>query len=118
MDYQSKYLKYKEKYITLKNKLSVIQQGGNANAKPTVFLFKAEWCGHCKQFSPTWDALQQKYKNKYEFVTYDSNKHSKEIKEWQIKSYPTIYYKNGANATEYNGPRDVDSLVTFFEETK
>ena len=36
----------------------------------------------------------------------------------KIESYPTIYYKNGDNATEYSGSRDVDSLVTFFEQTK
>ena len=115
---ETKYLKYKNKYITLKNQLSNVQQGGNPGAKPTVYLFKAEWCGHCNQFKPMWEALQQKYKNKYNFVTYDSNKNGKEIKEWKIESYPTIYYKNGDNATEYSGSRDIDSLVTFFEQTK
>jgi thiol-disulfide isomerase/thioredoxin len=118
MDYQSKYLKYKNKYIDLKNKQSHVQQGGNANSKPTVYLFKAEWCGHCQTFKPTWDGLQEKYRNKYHFITYDSDKNSREIKEWNVGGFPTIYFKNGNNATEYNGPRDVNSLVKFFEEQK
>lgn len=118
MDYQSKYLKYKNKYIALKNSMNHNQQTGGNSVKPTVYLFKAEWCGHCQQFKPTWDGLQEKYRNKYHFVTYDSDKNPKEIKEWKVEGFPTIYFKNGDNATEYSGPRDVNSLVTFFNENK
>jgi len=117
MDYQSKYLKYKNKYISLKNSMNYDQQKGG-NVKPSVYLFKAEWCGHCQHFKPVWEGLQEKYRNKYNFITYDSDKNSKEIKEWKVEGFPTIYFKNGNNATEYSGSRDVDSLVTFFNENK
>ncbi len=118
MDYQSKYLKYKNKYIALKNSLKLNQQKGGESVKPDVYLFKAEWCGHCQHFKPAWEALQNKYRTKYNFITYDSDKNGKEIKEWKVEGFPTIYFKNGDTATEYNGPRDVDSLVKFFEEQK
>jgi thiol-disulfide isomerase/thioredoxin len=115
MDYNSKYLKYKNKYINLKN--SLMQKGGG-DSKTSIYLFKAEWCGHCQHFKPVWNGLQNKYKNKYNFITYDYEKNSKEMKEWKVNSFPTIYFKNGNNATQYDGSRDIDSIVTFIEQNK
>ena len=84
MDYRSKYLKYKSKYLklksqnlvlldknqkdfplnkmknlTLKNKLTSVKQTGGA--KTEVYLFKADWCGHCQAFKPTWNKLNENY---------------------------------------------------------
>jgi thiol-disulfide isomerase/thioredoxin len=112
MDYKDKYLKYKSKYVNLKNRLT--QSGGSDN-KSTIYLFKAEWCGHCKNFKSTWDALKNKYANQYNFITYDADKNSKEIKQWNIEGFPTIFKQTGNKAVEYVGSRDVDSMVNFLE---
>jgi thiol-disulfide isomerase/thioredoxin len=114
MDYKNKYLKYKQKYLELKNIIKT-QQGGGSN-KPSLYLFKAEWCGHCKAFKNEWQKLQniKELQNKVNFVTFDSNNHEKEMKEWGIQGFPTIILKKQDNtAIEYNQSRDVDTLREF-----
>uniref|UniRef100_A0A6C0DAE1 Thioredoxin domain-containing protein n=1 Tax=viral metagenome TaxID=1070528 RepID=A0A6C0DAE1_9ZZZZ len=117
MDSFQKYLKYKEKYLNLKNSLS-LQNGGGTN-KPELYLFKAEWCGHCKAFKQDWDQLKnhQDVKNKINFVTMDADKNKKEITDWKIEGFPTLILKNGDTATEYNGKRTIPELIKFINTT-
>lgn len=89
--------------------------GGGAG-KTEVYLFKAEWCPHCVAFKSTWEKLQKELKNKYEFITVDSDKDKKVIEKWAIKGFPTIIKKVGENAKEYVGPRDEESVKKFIEE--
>ena len=137
MDNHSKYLKYKIKYLKLKN---LNQTGGkNTNQdgenttqnehfyfgqntvdnmdskKPTLYLFKANWCGHCKNFKETWNSLGKKYNNNINFISYDADKNQKAIKEWNVNGFPHLIARTGTNAKEYNGDRDVNSLVNYIE---
>jgi hypothetical protein len=102
MDYKLKYEKYKLKYLTLKTQIEKInnQSGGSSNKKPELYLFKAEWCGHCKNFKDEWEKLKddKKLNSKVEFITMDSDKNAKEIKEWKIEGFPTIILKKENNA--------------------
>jgi thiol-disulfide isomerase/thioredoxin len=88
---------------------------GGGQEKPQIYLFKADWCGHCKGFKPLWEKLQKEHSNKYEFITVDADKNKKEISEWGIKGFPTIIKKVSNNAEEYVGPRDEASVVSFIE---
>lgn len=119
MDFYKKYLKYKSKYLNLVNtKNQKIQMGGakaSNDDKTTIYLFKAEWCPHCVSFKKTWKDLQEIYKNKYNFVTYDSDKDKVIIEKWKISGFPTIMKKQGNNVKEYVGPRDEESVKTFIE---
>ena len=112
--YQQKYLKYKTKYLNLKRNLA--SQKGGSGEKTQVYLFKAEWCGHCKGFKPTWEKIQNDLKNKYEFITIDSDKDKEQINQWAIKGFPTIIKKVGSNAEEYVGPRDEMSVKEFIQK--
>ena len=76
-NYYNLYIKYKKKYISLKNKEN-IQIGGGS--KKDVFLFKAEWCPHCKGFLPAWEKLKEDHGDNYNFVTYDGDKNEEEVK--------------------------------------
>lgn len=103
-----------------------LQQGGGGLTKeertnekppkPEIYLFKAEWCGHCKNFKPVWEKLQKEYGKKYDFKTFDSDKNKEEIKQWNIQGFPTIIKRVKDNAVEYSGPREENSLLKFFEE--
>lgn len=132
MDNYHKYLKYKTKYLKVKNNLV----GGssptfyfgqdtvdNNNHEITIYLFKAEWCGHCKSFRETWNTIcntltdpkgpHKEHSTKINFITYDSNTHKDEIKQWDIKGFPTIMIRRDKNAQEYTGDRDMNSFITF-----
>ena len=113
-----KYLKYKTKYFNLKKiNNTMIQNGGSTNKmdKTQVYLFKAEWCGHCRGFKPVWDKIKEALQNKYEFVTVDADKDKNLIEKWKIQGFPTIIKKVGENAQEYVGERDEQSVKTFIE---
>jgi thiol-disulfide isomerase/thioredoxin len=114
---KQKYLKYKIKYNVLKNKkLNLIGGSNKEENKKTVYLFKAEWCGHCRDFKKTWESLQSKYK-KINFITYDYDKNKKQVEDAKIESFPTIILKTKDNkAIQYVGPRDMDSLGQFIEK--
>ena len=122
MNYQEKYLKYKAKYLKLKsqekslnNNLIMTGGGNNKQNTPTLFLFKAEWCPHCKVFKNTWDDLKKNMQSKVNFVMFDSEQNSAQIKEFNIEGFPTLILKTGTKAIEYVGPRDFQSVKEFIE---
>jgi thioredoxin-like negative regulator of GroEL len=78
-----------------------------------LMLFKADWCGHCKHFLPTWEKISNDSNLKVNFKTFDSEKNKKEIEQYNIHGYPTIMYKVGNNLIEYNGNRDENSIKEF-----
>ena len=118
MNFHEKYLKYKSKYLNLKEiiyKNTNYNQIGGGNKKE-IYLFKAEWCPHCIGFKPTWKKLEKEYNTKYNFITYDSEKDKESIKKWDIKGFPTIIKKIGNSMEEYVGPRDEESVKKFITD--
>lgn len=110
-NYYDKYLKYKSKYMSLKDKLN--QTGGGKKTK--VMLFKAEWCGHCKSFKPIWDIVTKQYDN-LDFVVYDSDKNVDDITKYNVSGFPTIIVEKDGNTFEYNEERNADSFNNFLKE--
>jgi thiol-disulfide isomerase/thioredoxin len=115
--YYQKYLKYKAKYFNLKSFAQNKQFGGsNKNEPVEIYLFKADWCGHCRGFKPTWEKLSKELNSKYKFITVDADKDKDKIEKWKIQGFPTIIKKVGENATEYVGPRDEQSVKDFIQK--
>jgi len=111
--YQEKYLKYKFKYIKLKQNInSKIMVGG---ANKTLTLIKADWCGHCKQFKHIWEELPKHIKN-VNFKLLDSDKNEKEIKKYDILGYPSIFLEIGDKKIPYDGERTVSGISKFIEK--
>jgi thiol-disulfide isomerase/thioredoxin len=111
--YQHEYIKYKLKYIRLKQQINSQNMTGGGN-KIDIILFKADWCGHCINFKPTWEKLQQKFNNKFHFITYDADKNNKELTKYKVESFPTIIIQDGEHKKEYDGERDMKSLESLF----
>ena len=113
-NYTEKYLKYKTKYVNLKK---IINLKGGSEEKNTIFLIKADWCGHCKQFKSTWEKLNNN-NNNVKFVTLDGDKDQNKIKQnnFNVLGYPTILFKSKNKVIEYNGNRDYDSVHEFIKQ--
>lgn len=112
IDFKTKYLMYKAKYLDLKkNKKQT--GGGSSDNKDNIILFKSENCGYCQKFKPTWEALQKQFAGKHNFITYDYEENPEKIKEYNIEGFPTIYRVNGNNKYIFEGDRDPDNLIAF-----
>lgn len=109
MDYEKKYLKYKNKYLMLKN----IQKGGKPRNK--LYLFKADWCGYCKMFKNTWKSLKKENLD-IELIEYDSEKDKKILMKYQIRGFPTILLERENEIVEYEGNRELEDLVNFIKK--
>lgn len=120
--YQEKYLKYKQKYLLLKNKLNNTpsQTGGGNKGNlgqydKTLTLIKADWCGHCKAFKPIWEELPSKIKY-INFKTLDNDINKKEIEKYKISGFPSLILEIKDKKIKYEGHRDVESIKKFVEE--
>lgn len=117
--WEAKYLKYKMKYNALKQKSQYVMHGGAdiQEKKDKLYLFKADWCGHCKNFKSTWEKLQEdsELQNKVEFVTYDADKHSDKITNFGVEGFPTIILQKKDKVIEFNGMRDYDNVKNFVD---
>ena len=81
--------------------------------KPSVTLYKAEWCGHCKNFSPEWEKCKndKELKDKVNVVTIDADKNKQACEDAGVSGYPTIHTKDKAgNVLAYSGERTYAAL--------
>ena len=115
-DYYKKYLKYKSKYINLKSNMT----GGGDVKNVTLMLFKAEWCGYCKQFLPIWNTIQKEaeYKNLVTFKTYDSENDKQLVNDNNVEGFPTLLIKTENNTREYKGQKDMEGMIELLEAIK
>ena len=107
-------LKAKDFKIT---KESVFIKG---NGNPGLLLIHASWCGHCKNFVPTYQSLCKKLNKKgdnfpclaieSEELKTDGGKLSNALK---VQGFPTIKFfdQNGKIIGDYDGGRDADAIL-------
>jgi len=85
--------------------------------KDVLVEFYAPWCGHCKQLSPIYDQLAEKFADNSAIVVAKVDSTINEMEHTKINSFPTIkLYKKGDNkVVEYNGERTLEGLSKFLE---
>jgi thioredoxin-like negative regulator of GroEL len=129
-DYKAKYLKYKAKYLNEKKKCSCQEDNcakcnmnnmTGGSSKPSIYLFKAEWCPHCRNFKPVWNELKTKLNGIYNLVEVDADKNKQDLDRWNrkytpVQGFPTIMFKNGSQIIEYSGPNELDSIIKFIQQ--
>lgn len=113
--YRYKYKKYKHKYTQLRKRAQT--GGGEKGKKLECLLFKAEWCGHCQQFKPAWEALKTMYGGNpnVTFKTYDSDQDEHMMEQYGIEAFPTIIFENKNGRSFYKGSREIDAIMNMID---
>ena len=77
-----------------------------------ITLYYAEWCGHCQQFKPTWEALKPMFdKHNIKHAEYEDNTNSDMITKAGIEGFPTIRIKKQGQEYDYSGQRTPDAIL-------
>ena len=88
-------------------------------AEVKVILYRADWCGHCNDFLPTWNKLKTAFDMmdiKYE--EYEEHANPKAIEDANIRGFPTIVIVSNGKTEEYHKERDYDAIMKFINYKK
>lgn len=87
-------------------------------AKNVFVEFYAPWCGHCKQLTPIWDQLGEKFKDNPDIIVAKMDSTANEIEAVKVHSFPTLkFFPAGDDhkVIDYNGERTLDGFTKFLE---
>ena len=113
MDYNDKYLKYKNKYNKVVEEL---KKKGINHKNPFLIAFTAKWCGHCHKFMPLFNSMKSKYNSKINFINYDSDIDKDKMQKYNISGYPTLYFEYNNKLVEYKGDRSEKEIINFVDK--
>merc|ERR1712032_1639176 len=73
--------------------------------------------GHCKQLTPIWDKLGEKYKDHESIIIGKMDSTANELEDIKVQGFPTIklIQKETNKIIDYNGERALDGFVKFLE---
>jgi glutaredoxin len=86
-------------------------------SKLKITLYKADWCGHCKNFQETWEKIQEYCKTKnVDCETFTDPEQAKEISKAGVSGFPTIMFEQNNIKEKHSGSRDYDDLIKIIDE--
>ncbi|CAF3407521.1 unnamed protein product [Rotaria sp. Silwood1] len=85
--------------------------------KTVLVTFIAPWCGHCKQLTPIYEQLGEKYKDNVDVVIAKMDATANELEDIKIQSFPTIklFPKDSDEVIDYQGERTLEALAKFVD---
>lgn len=84
-----------------------------------LYLFKTDWCPHCKKAVPLFDSIKDEYENKLVngyrvlFRVVDCEREPNVADKFKIEGYPTIKLVKDNQVIEYDAKPDKEHLVQF-----
>lgn len=88
-----------------------------------LYMFKVDWCPHCKKALPIWEDLAQEYQGKningykLNFILVDGEADPDTADKYNIKGYPTIKLIKDNQIIEYDAKPDHDTILQFLNST-
>lgn len=85
---------------------------------PIIIDFNATWCGPCRQFSPIFHAVAEKYKGQALFVSIDTDQYPEIANAYRIASIPTVAFilPGGSEMGSQIGFMPEEQLVDFVNQ--
>ncbi|KAI5106166.1 hypothetical protein C0J45_3863 [Silurus meridionalis] len=79
--------------------------------------FFAPWCGHCKRLAPEYEAAATRLKGTVPLAKVDCTANSETCRKFGVNGYPTLkIFRNGEEASMYDGPRTADGIVSYMKK--
>ena len=84
-----------------------------------LYLFKTDWCPHCKKAVPLFDSIKDEYESKLVngyrviFKVVDCEREPNVADKFKIEGYPTIKLVKDNQVIEYDAKPDKEHLVQF-----
>jgi thiol-disulfide isomerase/thioredoxin len=97
---------------------SITKESFDYNPHKELIFFSMPGCGHCKNFKPTWDLLEQNYGDikEIKLIQVSSNEKPELVEKFEIEGFPTILYvKDNRKVSEYKGDRTYNDLEKFMK---
>ena len=84
------------------------------NSKKLVYFYM-NGCGHCKNFTPTWDKFCSANSSSIKTYKFEQSQVQEQISSYSISGFPTILLldENNAKIDEYSGERSVEALTSY-----
>lgn len=95
----------------------------NDQGTADLYMFKVDWCPHCKKAMPIWEELSEEYQDKkingykMNFILVDGEADPETADKYNIKGYPTIKLMKDNQIIEYDAKPDRDTLLQFLNST-
>lgn len=77
-----------------------------------VTLYHANWCGHCVKFQPEWKNIKAKLDQiGIEHAEFEQTADGAVMEKEGIKGFPTIKITKNGKTSEYEGQRNLNSIL-------
>lgn len=110
--------KLNKKYIANKEFVEDDDQEQQVKKSATMYFFYTNWCPHCKNAKPEWQALQSEVNGTIKgktivFESVDCDKNTALADKFKVEGYPTIKLVYDNKIYDYDAKPNKETLLQF-----